>query len=282
MASEPSGGNPGGEEVVPREFVERMTDSVWGAAAAVRWLAGRVHNAPKLHERTPSKQALTEADCVSQEILLAGLRTHYPRIAIDAEEDTPSTAAFHGNHSEYRVIIDPIDGTLHYLDRDGVYAILVGLERRGRVEAALVALPEADLVIRAVRGGGAEIAWGAGPFRRASCSHGGPRLLVSKSLSSEAQDDLRKLGYELGAASGGAIGVAPLLPATAGAVRIGDPAEGVSRRTWVSTLATIEAGGVVEALGGPFPTRYEPGIRGVLVAPNRPMLEDLRQAAKRG
>jgi fructose-1,6-bisphosphatase/inositol monophosphatase family enzyme len=265
------------EHTLPREFAEALTGSVWAAAAAVRWLAGRVHNAPKLHEATPSKQALTEADCVSQEILLCGLRERFPWIELDAEEDTPGVQVFAANRSEYRAIIDPIDGTLHYLDRDGVYAILVGLEQHGRVEASLVALPESDLLIRAVRGQGAEIAWSGGPFRPLVSPSGGRRLLISKSLRAESQDDLCKQGYELAAACGGAIGVAPLLPGTGGAVRISDQPDGLSRRTWVATLATLEAGGVVETLAGPFPTRYEPGIRGVLVAPNSSTLEELRQ-----
>jgi hypothetical protein len=262
-----------------RAFVESLSDSLAAAAASVRWLAGRVRNTPKRGERTASKQALCEADCVSQEILLAGLRRHFPGVELDAEEDTPGVAAFAGNRCEYRVLIDPIDGTLHYLDRDGVYAILVGLERDGRVEAALVAVPEADILIRAVRGHGTELAQGGGAFAPVHCtpSGSGRRLLISKTLEPAAQHALRKREYELSASSGGAIGVAPLLPETCAAIRIGDGAEGVSRRTWVSSLATLEAGGSVETLSGPFPQQYEPGIAGVIVGPSEAYGRELRR-----
>jgi len=259
-----------------REFVAALSSSLWAAAAAARWLSGRVHNTPKLEERLPSKQALTEADCVCQEVLLMALREHYPWIELDAEEDTPAVQAFRENRAEYRAIIDPIDGTLHYLDQDGVYAVLVGLERHGRVEAALVALPEADLVIRAVRGEGCELAHAGGPFRPVRVQSAGSRLLISKALGATAQDSLRAAGYELMAASGGAIGVAPQLSNTSAAVRVSDSAEGLSRRTWVSTLATLEAGGVVETLSGEFPLCYEPGVRGIVVAHDRKLASELR------
>ena len=62
----------------PRDFVERMTLPVWQAAAATRWLEGRVDNRPKLDEDTDEKSALTDADCISQEILLTALREFFP------------------------------------------------------------------------------------------------------------------------------------------------------------------------------------------------------------
>ena len=47
------------ERSIPRRvFVEAMTVPVWQAAAAVRWLEGRVANRPKLEEFTPEKATL--------------------------------------------------------------------------------------------------------------------------------------------------------------------------------------------------------------------------------
>jgi hypothetical protein len=45
----------------------------------------------------------------------------------------------------------------------------------------------------------------------------------------------------------------------------------------VSTLATLESGGVVETLGGAFPPQYQPGIRGVLVGPSAERVRELRE-----
>lgn len=267
-----------------REFVERMTLPLWQAAAAVRWLEGRVENFPKHDEATPAKAALTYGDCVSQEVLLTALHAHYPWVEIDAEEDTPTAQRFSGNRTPDRVLLDPIDGTLRYVQRDGYYAILLGLEREGRVEGALIALPQEDLVVRTVRGEGTEVARAGGPFEpiHAAQELGGDRLLVSYDLPPGVAPRLRSEGYELVHAAGGAIGIAPLLPDALAAIRTTNDAAGVSRRTWVSTLATLEAGGAVETLTGPFPERYQPGIQGVLVAPGAAEISALRKLLRSG
>jgi hypothetical protein len=264
-----------------RDFIQALTLPVWQAAAVVRWLEGRVENLPKPHEPTPVKAALTYGDCVSQEILLTALRAHFPWMSIDAEEDTPTARAFAGNSSEYRVVIDPIDGTLRYLQRDGLYAILVGLERDGRVEAALVSIPQADLMLRAVRGAGAEIAFSGGPFEPADLDGRGSRVLVSYDLPRHTVEHLERRDLELLTAAGGAIGVSPLLVGTRGGVRMSAEPIGLSRRTWVSALVTHEAGGVVETLDGPLPEIYTPGVRGVLVAADAAEIERLRKSVER-
>jgi len=260
-----------------REFIQALTLPMWQAAAAVRWLEGRVENRPKLDEDSEAKSALTDADCVSQEILLEALRAYYPSVEVEAEEDTPCLAAFASNRSADRVVVDPIDGTLRYVRRDGLYSIIVGLEREGCVQAALVAVPQEDVLIRASRGGGAEIAYGGGEFRRAVLSAESTRLLVSHGLDERAERALADLGLSQVRASGGAIGVSPLLDRTLGAIRISQREEGLSRRAWIAALATQEAGGVTEALDGPMPASYCEGVRGVLMAATSAQLCELRR-----
>ena len=65
-----------------RDFVERMSLPMRQAVAAVRWLEGRVSNRPKTGEMTIVKSALTDADCVSQEILLAALLEVAPEVEL--------------------------------------------------------------------------------------------------------------------------------------------------------------------------------------------------------
>ena len=252
--------------VAARDFVECMTVPVWQAMAAVRLLEGRVANRPKADANSPAKAALTDADCVSQEILLTALRAHFPEVEIDAEEETAAAARFASNRSDYTVVIDPIDGTLRYLRQDGLYAILVGLEHRGRAEGALVGLPQLGLLLRAVRGGGAEIASHGGRFGRAAISKAGSRALVSWGIGPDVEQRLRDRGLELETAAGAALGVAPLLEGVVGGVRIVSDPNGLSRRTWIALLVSLEAGCKVEALSGVFPERFETGLRGMVVA----------------
>jgi hypothetical protein len=261
-----------------RAFIEAMTLPVRQTMAAVRWLEGRVVNRPKLEEITPEKAALTDGDCVAQEILLVALRAHFPGVELSVEEDTPSTELFQENRSDYTVVIDPIDGTLRYLRRDGVYAVLVGLERDGRVEASLVGLPGSGVLIRAVRGEGAEVAAWDGPFAPARLVPAGRDLFVSNALPDAVRSRLEAQGHKLVVAAGGNIGVAPLLEGSAGGFRLAAQAKGLSRRTWVSALPTQEAGGVVEGIDGAFPERYGPRLAGVIVSSSKEGAARLREA----
>lgn len=269
------------EHISPADFVDALTVPVRQAMAAVRWLEGRVRNRPKLDEVRPEKAALTDADCVSQEILLVAVAARFPWVELSVEEDTPQVERFSRNRSESSVVIDPIDGTLRYLLGDGPYAILVGLEREGRVEAALVGLPQADTLVRAVRGGGAEISIRDTPFRTAYAERGGSEVLVSPGLSPDVRERLEGRGHNLVTAAGGAIGVAPLLDGVCGAVRVSAAPEGLSRRAWLSALPTLEAGGTVESPHGEFPERYEPDVPGVIVGANAEEVRQLRTSLLR-
>jgi hypothetical protein len=245
--------------------------------AAVRWLEGNVHNRPKAGEITPEKAALTDGDCVSQEILLVALNDRFPHVTLDVEEDTPSVGLFAQKPGRDRVVIDPIDGTLRYLLGDGRYAILVGLERDERVEASLIGLPQTDVLIRAVRGDGTEISRSGGPFEPVRAEARGAELYVSHSLDPELARSLDARGYKRVTSAGAGIAVAPLLDDVCAGVRIMDGPAGMSRRIWVASLATTEAGGRVEALAGELPERHEPGIPGLIAAPDADGIAALRE-----
>jgi fructose-1,6-bisphosphatase/inositol monophosphatase family enzyme len=265
-----------GEVIDARAFVQRMTLPMRQAAAAVRWLEGRVRNRPKPEELTPEKAALTDGDCVSQEVLLVALRAHFASVAVLVEEDTPTAETFAGNRSDWTVVIDPIDGTSRYLRGDGPYAILVGLEHQGRVEAALIGVPQLGVLIRAVRGGGAEISLADGPFAPARAARRGPQLLVSHGLPQEVRARVNAALWKPVVAAGGAIGVAPLLEGTLGGLRLANEPVGLSRRAWISALPTLEAGGAIQTLTGRFPEVYESGVSGALVAPGPAEIDELR------
>ncbi len=262
-----------------QEFTQAMTLPLRQAMAAVRWLEGRVSHGSKSGQPNEAKAAVSDGDCVSQEILLTALRAHFPGVALDAEEDTPGVKSFAANDSPFTVRVDPIDGSLRYLRGDGLYAIIVGLERENLVEASLIAVPQEDVLIRAVRDGGAEISRDGRPFTPVRASAGGSRVLVSHGV---ADDVVARLRDEPGVgvvavAAGGAIGVAPLLEATRGALRVSHDRDGLSRRAWIAGLCAREAGAAVEALEGELPERYERGVPGMIVACDAAGVEALRR-----
>jgi 3'(2'), 5'-bisphosphate nucleotidase len=53
-------------------------------------------------------------------------------------------------------IVDPIDGTKEFINKTGEYAVHIALTYQQRPILAVVALPEAELIYRAVRGKGSE------------------------------------------------------------------------------------------------------------------------------
>ena len=125
-----------------REFVRTLRPAMLQAAAISAALEGRVPNVPKPDEDTAVKAALTIADTAAQETLLVPLAKRFRAARLEAEEDTRSVALFDGSDERCRIVIDPIDGTLHfYLGALGPYAVMAGLAEDALYTAALVALP---------------------------------------------------------------------------------------------------------------------------------------------
>ena len=148
----------------PQSFVDLVLPVVRQCAQASLVFYGRTPDIGKAadtrltgREAQEASSVLTAIDNAVQEILLSVVHQHYPGVRCIAEENTPFKRRFAGNDSEYAVILDPIDGTLHFQRGDAPYHISVGLARDGWMEAAVVARPSEDKIFTAVRGGGAHV-----------------------------------------------------------------------------------------------------------------------------
>jgi fructose-1,6-bisphosphatase/inositol monophosphatase family enzyme len=252
----------------PEEFVRALAPALRQSASIARALEGRVANRPKRGETTAVKAALTIADTASQEALLVPLFEHFPAVRLAAEEDTPSTARFARSGPEL-VVIDPLDGTLRfYLEGRGPYAVMIGLVHQGAYHAALVALPREELYLDAVRGRGARVAQRGAPPRIARAAATGKAVYVSHDLPEAAQESLLRRGYEVVAACGGAIAVAPLVPGACAGLRVATEARaGLSIRGRIGALIAAEAGALVRGEDGQgFPLEIEAPARALLVA----------------
>ena len=263
----------------PRGTIDALAPAMRRAAELARVLEGRVANRPKLGEVSPVKAALTTADTAVQETLLRALHETSPNVALEAEEDTPSVAAF-ASDGEELVVIDPIDGTLRFfLEALGSYSILLGLAVHDVYQAAHVALPREGVYIDAVRGEGARIATGDSLPARAEVRADGSRVLISHDLPGAAVEVLLAAGFTVAPASGGAISVAPLLPGVCGGLRY-MPGGNVSVRGRIGALASREAGARVCADdGSPFPEDIRAPRSTLLVAADDDTLATLRAAA---
>jgi fructose-1,6-bisphosphatase/inositol monophosphatase family enzyme len=262
------------------QFVRVLVPAMAQASAIASALEGRVPNLGKEGEDTPVKAALTIADTAAQETLLVPLSARFHAAHLEAEEDTRSVARFDGSDPRQRVVIDPIDGTLHfYLGGRGPYAIMAGLAEDGAYTAALVALPREGWLFEAVRGEGARRRRMA--ERRAlpaGLTRSGDGLLLSDAVPDVVEARLRADGFAVQRASGGAVGVAPLVPGVRGGMRVAKSAT-ISTRGRIGLLIATEAGAIVTTGSGePFPAAIDAPAESLVVACDADVARAMRDA----
>jgi myo-inositol-1(or 4)-monophosphatase len=98
---------------------------------------------------------VTEADLASERLIIERIKSHYPRHAILAEE-SGATEIVAGT-SDWKWIIDPLDGTTNYAHGYPCCCVSIGLERAGSIEIAVIYDPMRDEVFAAERGQGATL-----------------------------------------------------------------------------------------------------------------------------
>ena len=147
------------ENIDPDDFIDALLPVVGQCARASLIFYGQVADIGKAADKslTGSKAqdastAFTVLDAAVQDILLAAVLQHFPFVRCIAEERTPLKKRFAGNTSPYAVILDPIDGTLHFKRGDAPYHIVIGLACDGQMLAAIVARPSEDKIFTAIKG----------------------------------------------------------------------------------------------------------------------------------
>lgn len=131
-------------------------------------LAGKaIREAYVKFEAVPDAPAsiTTDADRQGQEIVLGRLRRAFPNDALCAEESTATLAE--ASHSGPRLwIVDPIDGTRGFAQKNGEFSVMIGFVEDGKIAVGLVLEPARDRLTYAVLGGGCWVRErGAAPVR---------------------------------------------------------------------------------------------------------------------
>jgi myo-inositol-1(or 4)-monophosphatase len=93
---------------------------------------------------------VTRADRESQQIILSTIKEAFPGHGFLAEE-----APEHEADSEFRWIIDPLDGTTNYIHGYPVFSVSIALEREGEIMLGVVSDPTREEVFTALKGAGA-------------------------------------------------------------------------------------------------------------------------------
>jgi myo-inositol-1(or 4)-monophosphatase len=157
----------------PQRFLDAVVPVVRQCAAASLVFHGDVADVGKKADLSltgrraqDASSVLTVLDSAFQDLILGAVHARFPRLRCIAEERTAMRRAFAGNGGDEVVILDPIDGTLHFQRGDAPYHICIGLARRGRMIAAAVARPTEDKLFTAIRGHGAWLQVGSRRPRR--------------------------------------------------------------------------------------------------------------------
>jgi myo-inositol-1(or 4)-monophosphatase len=97
---------------------------------------------------------VTEADLASEKLIIERIRSHYPKHAILAEE---SGASALNAESEWKWIIDPLDGTTNYAHGYPCFCVTVALEHKGEIILGVTFDPTRDELFAAEKGNGATL-----------------------------------------------------------------------------------------------------------------------------
>ena len=98
---------------------------------------------------------VTEADIAAENLIIERIRSHYPQHAILAEESGETVLV--GKQSEWKWIIDPLDGTTNYAHGYPCFCVSIALEHKGVLEVGVVYDPMRDEMFAAERGRGATL-----------------------------------------------------------------------------------------------------------------------------
>ncbi|MDB5045945.1 MAG: histidinol phosphate phosphatase, partial [Deinococcus sp.] len=119
--------------------------------------AGAVHlahlgTARVVHTKTTYADLVTEVDGEAERVIRAVIADTYPGHAVLGEEEGLGT----GNmDSDFRWVVDPLDGTVNYAHGYPVFCASIALEWRGDAIAGAVFDPTRNELFTATLGGGA-------------------------------------------------------------------------------------------------------------------------------
>ena len=127
------------------------------ARDAGRLVAERLGRISKIHNKGEI-ELLTESDLASEKLIIDRIRTFHPRHAILAEESGETKSGDSAiRKSEWKWIIDPLDGTTNYAHGYPCFCVSMALEHNGALELGVIYDPMRDEMFTAERGQGAAL-----------------------------------------------------------------------------------------------------------------------------
>ena len=98
---------------------------------------------------------VTSADIASEGVILPMLRESFPECSILSEESVDCDSSERLTNENGVFIVDPLDGTVEFVNRTGEFSVSVGFSRDHRAAAGVIAVPEKELLYYAYENCGA-------------------------------------------------------------------------------------------------------------------------------
>ena len=118
---------------------------------------------------------VTEADLASEGHIIERIRSYYPKHSILAEES--GEAVIKGSDTNWKWIIDPLDGTTNYAHGYPCFCVTIALEHEGEIVLGVTFDPTRNELFAAERGRGATL--NGKPIRVSSTDKLGDSLIVT-------------------------------------------------------------------------------------------------------
>ncbi len=125
--------------------------AVTAAEKGARILQARYGNISRIRKKA-AQEIVTEADTESEKEIIAVIRRSFPEHEILSEECGLITGS-----SEYRWIIDPLDGTVNFAHQVPIFCLSIALSFKGAVVLGIILNPLAGELFSAVKGQGAQL-----------------------------------------------------------------------------------------------------------------------------
>ncbi|MEK6283457.1 MAG: 3'(2'),5'-bisphosphate nucleotidase CysQ [Acidobacteriota bacterium] len=118
-------------------------------AAILDLYEGPLHIEQKAY--ADDREPVTQADKIANEIIVRRLEREFPDDGLLAEESIDTTRRL---NKERVWMIDPLDGTMGFIEGNGDFAVQIGLSQRGQCVLGVVYQPLTGVLYRAVSGEG--------------------------------------------------------------------------------------------------------------------------------
>jgi myo-inositol-1(or 4)-monophosphatase len=232
------------------------------------------------------KDLVTQADVEAQEAIRECICKSFPDHDFLSEEDAADRKAkglppIPARQSDFRWIVDPLDGTTNYVHHLPGYAVSIALQRGSEIELGVVFDPLAEETFVAQRGNGATL--NGKPLTTTGCQHLAQALIAvsfSPHVSRQSPEIKRFVEILLASQSVRRMGSAALNLCYVAAGRL-DGYLATSVSIWDvagGVLVATEAQGKIAALDGALLNLDRPEL---LAAASQPLLDELVRCVSR-